>query len=114
MGELIVVDGKLTLTHHLKARNFCCPLLVDLKPRRIAKARTWRQLTVAESLKVQNKDVAVAFRAQSGKDQWFIYRSLSGPASRTALGQHLSSQFMAGRFLDTGEVDEFIEIETDE
>jgi len=114
MGELVAVDGKLTLTHRVKARNFCCPLLVDLKPRRIAKARTWRQLTVAESLKVQNKDVAVAFRAQSGKDQWFIYRSLSGPASRTALGQHLSSQFMAGRFLNTGEVDEFIEIETDE
>jgi hypothetical protein len=66
------------------------------------------------SLEVQPKDVAVAFRAQSGKDQWFIYRSLLASASRTALGQHLSSEFIAGRFLDTGEVDEFIEIETDE
>ena len=114
IGELVGVDEKLTLTHRTKARNFCCPLLLDLKPRRMAKVRTWRQLTVAESLEVQPKDVAVAFRAQSGKDQWLIYRSLSASANRTALGQHLSSEFMAGRFLDTGEVDEFIEIETDD
>ena len=90
-----------------------CPLFFDLRPRRLTKERTWRRLTVAQQLEIQSADVATGFRIQSGKDQWLVYRSLAPPGNRTLLGQNISSEFYAGRFLRTGEVDEFIEIEPD-
>jgi len=105
VGTLSGGDGRLTLVQEAEGPRLCCPLLIDLKPRRSKKERTWRQLTVVESLEIVAHDVAVGFRIQSGKD-------LTPAANRTLLGQNLSSEFCAGRFLRTGEVDEFIEIET--
>ena len=91
----------------------CCPLMFDFKPRRIGKERTWRQLAVAETLEELPRDVAVGYRIQSGRDQWLVYRSLAPAANRTVLGQNLSSEFCAGRFHKSGQVAEWIEIETD-
>ncbi len=112
-GSLETVDGSLTLVQQGTGRALCCPLVLDLKPRRIAKERTWRQLTVAESLEELPPDVAVGYRIQSGRDQWLVYRSLAPAANRTVLGQNLSSEFCAGRFHKTGQVAEWIEIEAD-
>ncbi len=113
VGSLELVDGSLTLTQQAAGRAMCCPLMLDLKPRRVAKERTWRQLTVAETLQEVAHDVAVGYRIQSGRDQWLVYRSLAQAANRTLLGQNLSSEFCAGRFYKSGQVAEWIEIEAD-
>ncbi|MEM9187084.1 MAG: hypothetical protein AAGB00_11365, partial [Planctomycetota bacterium] len=113
-GKLTVEDGRLSQTHVAVARNLCSPLLLDFKPTRFAKQRTWRQLAVAESLERVGPDVAVGYRYQSGKDQLLIYRSLAKPGNRTVLGQNYSSEALIGRFLSTGEVDEYFEIETEQ
>ena len=49
-------------------------------------------------LQVVPRDVAVGFRAQSGDDQWLVYRSLGPAGNRAVLGQNISSEFYAGRF----------------
>ncbi len=89
----------------------CCPLFIDLNPKRSTKERTWRQLTVGEMLDIVPPDVAVGYRVQSGDDQWLIYRSLSQPGNRTLLGHNVAGEFCAGRFLPTGKFKEWIEIE---
>lgn len=110
-GSLADGDGNLTLAEEVNGRAVCCPLLIDLKARRSTKERTWRQLSVAESLQIVPRERAVGFRAQVGRDQWLIYRSLGPAGNRTVLGQNFSCEFAAGRFLATGEFDEWIEIE---
>jgi hypothetical protein len=110
-GSLVCQGDQLVLSQATSGRALCCPLFFDLRQRRIKKERTWRQLTVAESLAVVPRDLAVGFRMQSGRDQWLVYRSLGRYGNRTLLGQNISSEFYAGRFLKTGEVDEWVEIE---
>jgi len=115
VGQLNVSKHQLQLTHQLPGKNLACPLLIDLKKSRASKQCTWRQLAVAESLEVQPHDVAVGYRAQCGKDQWLVYRSLAKPANRSVLGQNLSLESLVARFLaPSGEVDELLEIETGE
>ncbi|MBX3426976.1 MAG: hypothetical protein KF688_14965 [Pirellulales bacterium] len=88
------------------------PLVIDLHPARSLKPCTWRQLTVAELLEIKSPDDAVAFRAQSGKDQWLFYRSNGPRGNRTFMGQNTSSEFVAGRFCpESGLLDELVEIE---
>jgi len=112
VGELTVDKGHLQLEQQRSGNHLACPLFIDLKRSRSAKPCTWRQLTVAQDLEIQPHDVAVGYRAQCGKDQWLIYRSLAAKANRTLLGQNLSSECMIGRFLaPSGEVDELLEIE---
>jgi len=53
----------------------------------------------------------VAYRAQSGRRQWLVYRSLAPAANRTFMGQNVSGEFCAGRFPKKGEIDEWIEVE---
>lgn len=110
-GSLTCQDGRLTLTQEVTGRALCCPLFFDFDRRRSKKERTWRHLTVGEALKNVADDVAVGYRVQSGRDQWLFYRSLGPSANRTLLGQNVSSESYAGRFLKTGEVDEWIEVE---
>jgi hypothetical protein len=110
-GTLTEEAGFLTLTQQTTGRALCCPLFFDLNRKRAKKERTWRQLTVAESLEVVSRDVAVAFRAQSGSDQWLFYRSLDPAGNRSVLGQNIAGEFSAGRFLPTGKYKEWIEIE---
>lgn len=99
-----------TLSHQVKASHLFAPLFIDLGPKRNPKPHTWRQLTVAESLKIQPPDVAVGYRVQIGKTQWVIYRSLQAPALRTILGQHFSQEFVMGRFRTDGQVDQILQI----
>ena len=61
-------------------------------------AFTWRQLTIAEELKIQPREIAEAFRVQVNRDQWVFYRSLTPCARRTVMGLHLNTEFYAGRF----------------
>jgi hypothetical protein len=110
-GSLAGSSGRMTLTQEATSHALYCPLLIDLDPRRSRKERTWRQLTIAESLAAVSRDVAVGFRAQSGSDQWIVYRSLAPPANRTVMGQNISGEFAAGRFPASGEIKSWIETE---
>jgi len=112
-GTLLSESGRVTLAHQAIGRSLYCGLLLDLDPNRSRKPRTWRQLTVAESMNVVPRDAAVGFRAHSGSDQWLVYRSLGPAGNRSVLGQNISSEFFAGRFKDDGLVDEWIEIEAE-
>ena len=110
-GNLALEKGKLMLSQSTTAQNFYAPLFLDFKPKRAAKGITWRQLAVAEQRHNQSSEVAVGYRAQVGKRQWLIYRSLSRLGIRTVLGQNLSSEFLFGRLLRDGEVTRLLEIE---
>jgi hypothetical protein len=109
-GTLTEENGQLVLTQEATGRAMCCPLFFDLKPTRVKKERTWRQLTVAEWMEVLPRDVAVGFRAQSGRAQWLIYRSLGPSGNRTVLGHNIAGEFCAGRFR-SGKFEEWLEIE---
>jgi len=112
VGQLTTNNDHLQLEQQREGQNLACPLLIDLKGSRAKKACTWRQLTIAQSLEIQSHDVAVGYRAQCGKDQWLIYRSLVEPANRTLLGQNLSNECLVARFLaPEGEIDALLEIE---
>ena len=112
IGQLTSNNGRLQLEQERPGTSMACPLLIDLQKSRAKKPCTWRQLTVAQSLEIQPPDVAVGYRAQCGKDQWLIYRSLAEAANRTVLGQNLSNECLVARFLaPEGEVDELLEIE---
>jgi hypothetical protein len=110
-GALVEESGRLVLTQESTGRAMCCPLFFDLKPKRSGKERTWRQLTVAEWMEVLPRDVAVGFRAQSGRRQWLFYRSLGPPGNRTVLGHNIAGEFCAGRFRPSGKFKEWLEIE---
>jgi hypothetical protein len=110
-GELVDERGYLTLTQQAHGRALCCPLLLDLDRKRSNKERTWRQLTIGESLEVVPPDTAVGFRAQSERDQWIFYRSLGPAGNRTVLGQNIAGEFSAGALRSTGKYKEWIEVE---
>lgn len=111
-GTLVSESGRLTLAESTSGRALYCGMILDLDPARSKKPRTWRQLTVSEMLQVVPRDAAVGFRAQSGSDQWLVYRALGRAANRAVLGQNISSEFYAGRFREEdGLVTEWIEIE---
>lgn len=74
------------------------PVWFDLQSRRFKRPRTWRQLTVADELKIVPRREAVGFRVQLGSEQWMVYRSLGGPRCRTVLGKHLLVDFLCTRF----------------
>jgi hypothetical protein len=112
-GSLSSDNGRLTLSEAVTGRSLYSGLLFDLDPARSKKCRTWRQLTISEMLQVVPRDVAAGFRAQSGDDQWLVYRSLGPAANRALLGQNISSEFYAGRFQKNGLVAEWIEIEAE-
>jgi hypothetical protein len=99
------------LAMNQQGKALYAPLFLDLAASRRRKLRTWRQLTVAESLEIMSRDVAVAFRVMSGTQQWAFYRSLGPAGNRTFLGQNTTSEFVAGRFDEDGELDNLIEIE---
>jgi len=101
----------LELTHAADASRLYAPLFFDLDRRRFARPYTWRRLTVAESLEIQNDDVAVGYRVAMGGSQWLLYRSLAEKANRTLLGHNLSTEALLARFDSTGEIDPLIEVE---
>lgn len=109
-GSLTETSGRLVLSQSTEGPALCCPLFLDFDTERSALERTWRQLTVGEWLEVVPSDQAVGYRAQSGDDQWLIYRSLGTPGNRTLLGHNVAGEFCAGQFVD-GKFKEWIEIE---
>ena len=94
--------------HHLileskGSHRLYTPLWFDFARRRLARKRTWRQLTVADQLRLVKRSEAVGYRIQAGSEQWMIYRSLvAGDRTRTVLGKHLIADFYCARF-DSGD-----------
>ena len=109
--QLTQKDGTLCLEHRGMGLRASAPVWIDLRSKRVAKPRTWRQLTVAASLEVVPRDVAVGYRVQTASSQWLIYRSLTPPANRTLLGQNTASETLIARFLRTGEIDALVEVD---
>ena len=110
-GKLRPAGANLELTVAHRGRAMYAPLFVDVHRRRMRKAATWRQLTVAEERQIVPRDVATGYRVQVGPEQWLFYRSLRSPANRSVLGQNLSSEFLCGRVLADGDVESLVEIE---
>ncbi len=89
----------------LSARGTGClyaPLWFDFQQRRFGRKRTWRQLTVADQLRIVRDDEAVGYRIQVGSEQWLVYRSFGESRCRSVLGKHLIADFFSARF-DTGD-----------
>jgi hypothetical protein len=110
-GELAAEGNQLVLRQSTVGQNLYVPLLIDLDRQRVKRGLTWRQLSVAQQRKLQPADVAVGYRAQSGRDQWLVYRSLVPPDSRTVLGQNLGTESLLARFKRDGTIKRLIEIE---
>ena len=75
------------------ALRLYAPLWLDCDAKRIAKPRTWRQLTVADTRTILPAHQAVGFRVQAGLEQWLVYRALDVPRNRTLLGCNVSCEF---------------------
>ncbi len=74
------------------------PVWLDFQQRRFKRPRTWRQLTVAEELRIVDPDESVAFRIQHGSEQWIVYRMLHGDRTRTFVGKHILADLYCARF----------------
>jgi hypothetical protein len=93
-------------------RRLYSPVLLSLCNRHSKLPYTWRQLTVAEDLKIVARDQAVAYRVQIGNEQYAFYRNLATVRRRSFLGVHSLCEFFAGSFdKDSGEADTLIEVE---
>ncbi|MFV2069912.1 MAG: hypothetical protein ACC645_23345, partial [Pirellulales bacterium] len=110
-GALEASDTHLRWNLQSAHHNLVFPLFIDLKPRRMTRQRTWRQLTVAEAREIQPAQVAVGYRVQCHRDQWLVYRSVEEPANRTVLGQNLSTDSLVARITGDGEIEEIVEVE---
>jgi hypothetical protein len=110
-GELAADGSGLVLRQSTLGRNLYAPLLVDLDRQRSRCGLTWRHLTVAEDRKIQPAEAAVGFRAQIGREQWLVYRSLVEVAGRTVLGQNLGTEFLLANFRRDGTIERLVEIE---
>ena len=100
-----------TLTVKRRGRHLYAPVFIDLSPKRCLKPRTWRQLTVAQSLEIVDDDVAVAYRVAVGKKQFVFYRSMASPANRTFFGENVNTEMFFGRLEKTGVMTELVQIE---
>ncbi|QDS92007.1 hypothetical protein FF011L_07430 [Roseimaritima multifibrata] len=106
-------DGNLELQMR-GIQNLYAAIWFDFERKRFTKPRTWRQLTVAESLRIVAPHEAQAMRVQVGNDQWMLYRSLRGRISRTALGKNLVADFYCGRFNpEDGYIEEMVTVDND-
>ncbi len=110
-GNLQAVNGGLELTQSVDGQCLFAPLFLDLDRRRMKKEVTWRQLTIGQTRQIVPADTAVGYRAQAGKAQWLVYRSLGAPGIRTVLGQNLMHEFLFGSFSHDGQVETLLEIE---
>jgi hypothetical protein len=112
-GDGLALDeGRLVLRQSSAiARAMFAATFIDLAPRRSRRPATWRTLTVAENRRIVARDRAVGYRVQVGARQWLFYRSLGTRGSRTVLGHHLVTEFLAARFKPNGQVEPIMEIE---
>lgn len=109
--ELGPTEATVILERSATGRALFAPLWIDLDPSRLRKKPLWRRLTVAQNRENVAEDVAVAYRVQIADRQWFFYRALGETAPRTALGQHLATEFALGPFAKTGVFTKWIEVE---
>ncbi|RLS58416.1 MAG: hypothetical protein DWH94_05615 [Planctomycetota bacterium] len=109
-GELIAQSAKLMIRQRTNASRMYVPLWFDFRPSRVSAPRTWRQLTVAESMRILRRDEAACFRIQSDNRQWLLYQSLDMPNNRTALGCNMACDFLLGRLKANGIIERLIEI----
>jgi hypothetical protein len=114
-GKLYAESGILKLRHEVLGSRLYSPLVLvpnyDSKPAPF----TWRHLTVAEDLIVQQAEIAQGYRLQVGSSQIVLYRSLINHVRRSVLGLHLNSEFYCGRFdPDEGDCEPIVEISSDE
>ena len=58
-----------------------------------------------------SRDVAVGFRAQSGPDQWLVYRSLGPAGNRTVIGPKYFRRILLPAASRLGEIKSWIETE---
>jgi hypothetical protein len=108
--SLTLDDGNLVLQQSMLSQRMYAPLFIDLDKQRQTKPLTWRQLTVAEHLEIQPKDVAVGYRIQSDRQHWMLYRSLARKGNRTLLGQNFFNEFYLAEISTDGSARELIEI----
>ena len=94
-------DNHLILTATGENRLYA-PIWLDFSRSRFRQKRTWRQLTVADDLRICKPDEAVGYRIQVGSQQWMLYRSLGDRRARTVMGKHFIVDFYCARF-DTGD-----------
>lgn len=107
-------DGHLQLTSSGHGRLYA-PIWFDFQQRRFGRKRTWRQLTVAQELRIVGRDEAAGFRIQLGSEQWLVYRSFGVPCPRSVLGKHLVADFFAARFdMGDGSLDELVTVDDHE
>lgn len=107
-------DGHLVLSargfHRLNA-----PLWFDFQQRRFNRKRTWRQLTVADELRIVKPSESVGYRIQVGSQQWMVYRSLGEAACRSVLGKHLIADFFSARFDPSdGSLEELVTVDVND
>jgi hypothetical protein len=114
IGSFATTEGALELRQSNRGASLVAPLFFDLRRRRFAGQRTWRQLTVGEDRQIQTPDRAVGYRIHVGDEQWIVYRSLTPRGNRTLLSHNLSTEFLVARFEIAGgeaNVDPLVEIE---
>jgi len=109
-GLLDIQQHQIVMEHSGRGRLFT-PLFFDLSPKRFSRPLTWRQLAVGHNRKNVTRDEAVGYRVQIGSEQWLMYRSLTESLNRTVLGQNLMCELHVSRFLETGDVEELIEVQ---
>jgi hypothetical protein len=110
-GTLGNADGQLEYRVRGAGAGMYAPLLFDLNPRRFSRVLTWRRLTVGENRRILPAHEAAGFRVQIGREQWVLYRSLTGAANRTLLGLNFYHEFLLGRFERDGACKPILEIE---
>ncbi|TWU08549.1 hypothetical protein [Stieleria varia] len=107
-------DGHLVLS---STGNGClfAPIWMDFQRRRFQRKRTWRQLTVADELRIVPRGEAVGYRIQFGSEQWIVYRSLHGRRPRTVMGKHFIVEFFCGRFnMGDGSIEDLVTVDDSE
>jgi hypothetical protein len=109
-GQLRATAAGLELRWSGNTQRLYAPLFFDLDRSRQDQQFTWRQLTVAERLRILPPSVAVGYRVQIGEAQWLFYRSLAPSASRTLLGQNIAYESYVARFDSDGEGDPLVAI----
>lgn len=112
-GNLVQEGNGLSMDVEVEGSALYVPLLLNFDRKALGREVTWRQLTVAESLRRVEKDVAVGYRFQCGRKQWLIYKSLTRFGNRTVLGQNYSLDFAFNRFLRSGMTKTIVDVEID-
>lgn len=104
-------ENSIVFQQQQMGRAMMAAMVVDLDAKRSIRPRTWRSLTVGQSLQTAKPDQALAWRFQLDDQQYLMYRSLGNIANRTFLGVNVYSDFYLGRFDRDGEAESLISIE---